>query len=73
MAPSVSIDSNNLLHVAERENNRVSIFTGQGKFIRSFGTKGAKPGEFNHPHGIAVDRSGLIYVSDTNNNRVQIF
>ena len=75
---SVSIDSNDLLHVAERENHCVSIFTGQGKFIRSFGTigtraKGERPGEFNQPHGIVVDASGLVYVSDRLNNRVQIF
>ena len=70
---SISIDSNDLLHVAERDNHRVSIFTSQGKFVQSFGTKVTRPGEFNQPHGIAVDASGLVYVSDGLNNRVQIF
>ena len=70
---SVSIDSNDIVYVTELLKHRVSIFTNQGNFIRSFGTKGARLGEFNKPRSIAVHRSGLIYVSDADNNRVQIF
>ena len=70
---SVSIDFEDRVYVTELDNHRVSIFTSQGMFIQSFGTKRIRPGEFNQPHGIAVDTSGLVYVSDTNNNRVQIF
>ena len=70
---SVSIDSDNIVYVTECDNRRVSMFTSEGQFLRSFGTKGEGPGQFNSPRGIAVDRDGLVYVSDTLNNRIQIF
>ena len=70
---SVSIDSDDVVYVTERDNHRVSMFTCKGQFLRSFGTKGEGRGQFNKPRGIAVDRDRLVYVSDTDNNRIQIF
>ena len=55
---SVCIDSNDIVYVTELDNHRVSIFTSQGKFV---GTKGTRLGEFNEPRGIAVHRSGRGY------------
>ena len=61
------------MYVADLKNHRVSMFTGEGQFLRSFGTKEAGLGQFSDPRGIAVDRDGLVYVSDCANNRIQIF
>ncbi len=52
-------------------NNRVSVFTCEGVFIKSFGSK--RSGQFNCPFGIAVDQCGVVYVSNRGDNRVQIF
>jgi tripartite motif-containing protein 2/3/tripartite motif-containing protein 71 len=61
---------NNLLYVAERENNRISIFTIDGKFIRCFGSRGSNEDQFNKPRGIAFDNNGCLYICDSGNNRL---
>ena len=66
------MDSDDLVYVGEVWNNRVSVFTSEGKFLKSFGSKGSKQGQFDAPYGITVD-GGAVYVSDHGNNRVQMF
>jgi sugar lactone lactonase YvrE len=53
--------------------NRVSRFSRDGKFIKSWGTTGKGPGEFNAPHTIAIDSRGRLFVGDRSNNRIQLF
>ena len=62
-----------MVYVIEQDNHRVSVFTCEGKFLTSFGTKGREPEQFNGPSGIAVDKSGVVYVADTSNHRIQLF
>merc|ERR1711879_976203 len=45
----------------------------QGSFLRSFGTKGRKPGMFKHPNSVTVDNENSIFVCDLANHRVQVF
>lgn len=40
--------------VADAGNNRLSVFTTEGKFVRTIGRKGSGPGEFVGPRGVAV-------------------
>ena len=54
-------------------NDRVSKFSKDGKFIKSWGKNGSGPGEFNSPHTIAMDSRGRLFVGDRSNNRIQIF
>src|SRR3989441_5120642 len=54
-------------------NDRVSKFSKDGKFIKSWGKHGTGPGEFNSPHTIAMDSRGRLFVGDRSNNRIQIF
>lgn len=54
-------------------NNRISKFSKDGHFLKSWGEKGSGPGEFNAPHTIAIDSQGRLFVGDRNNNRIQIF
>jgi DNA-binding beta-propeller fold protein YncE len=54
-------------------NSRVAKFDKAGKFLLTWGKKGAGPGEFNLPHAIQLDGAGEIYVGDRENNRVQVF
>jgi hypothetical protein len=54
-------------------NSRVAKFDRSGNWIKSFGVRGDKPGEFNTPHSIASDREGNIYVADRFNRRIQVF
>lgn len=54
-------------------NSRVLHFTPDGKLIRSWGTKGDKPGQFVIPHGISLNYKGQVLVADRENNRIQVF
>jgi DNA-binding beta-propeller fold protein YncE len=51
---------------------RVSRFTRDGKFIRSFGKWGSGPAEFKTPHDIAIDAQGRLLVADRGNHRIQV-
>ena len=62
----------NLL-VTDTGNSRVVEFTPDGNPIKSFGSRGSGPGQFQEPVGIAVSPDGTIYVADTWNGRVQVF
>jgi sugar lactone lactonase YvrE len=53
--------------------SRISQFSKDGTFIRSWGRLGSGPGEFKTPHALAYDSRGWLYVADRGNNRVQIF
>lgn len=54
-------------------NSRVAKFTAAGKFVKSWGTKGTGPSEFNLPHAIVIDQRGRVLVADRQNNRIQVF
>jgi DNA-binding beta-propeller fold protein YncE len=51
----------------------VHQFSPDGKHIRSWGTSGTRPGEFNVVHNIVCDDDGWIYVADRENHRIQVF
>jgi sugar lactone lactonase YvrE len=52
---------------------RISKFTKDGKFIKSWGKLGSAPGEFRTPHSLAFDSRGRLFVADRGNVRLQIF
>ncbi|PYS13183.1 MAG: hypothetical protein DMG15_12000 [Acidobacteria bacterium] len=52
--------------------SRISKFTKDGKFIKSFGKFGTGPGEFRGAHDIAMDAGGRLFVADRGNMRIQI-
>jgi len=54
-------------------NSRVAKFDKNGKFIKSWGSRGTATGMFNTPHTIAADAAGNVYVGDRGNRRIQVF
>jgi DNA-binding beta-propeller fold protein YncE len=54
-------------------NSRVAKIDKLGNWVKSWGERGDKPGEFNTPHSIAADAQGHIYVADRGNRRIQVF
>jgi DNA-binding beta-propeller fold protein YncE len=54
-------------------NSRVMKFSAKGAFIKSWGTPGKGPGEFDVPHSILIDSRGRVLVGDRENNRIQVF
>ncbi len=61
------ISSDGELYVAERSNNRVSVFKTDGTFIRHI------QGNMNGPCGVAIDTTGNIHVSNYNSHVITVY
>ena len=70
---SVAVGPDDWVYVVENYANRISLFDEKYEYIKSFGKKGNKSGEFDDPYAIAVVSDGRVYISDTNNDRIQVF
>lgn len=70
----VAFDTQGNIFVADGyDNSRVAKFTKDGDFVKSIGSRGTAPDQFNTPHAITYDKNGLIYVADRGNNRIQVY
>ena len=81
--------ADNLLYVADSDNNRIQIFEiVDGNtcpssteevvdgvcFVEEFGSSGTGNGNFDTPLGIALDTTNdLLFVADSDNDRIQVF
>jgi tripartite motif-containing protein 71 len=73
VASSPEGDAAGEVYVVDSQNNRVQVFTPEGRFLYKWGLRGVGLGAFSQPTAIAVGCEGDVYVADTNNNRVQRF
>lgn len=55
---TLAMDSQGRLYVGDRDNNRIQIFTQDGKLL-------GQMKQFGRPSGIAIDRNDMIYVTDS--------
>ena len=69
----VAVNQRGEIIVAEESGYCISIFSPTGEKLRSFGSKGSGPGQFNEPNGVTVDDDGNILVADSRNHRIQKF
>ena len=53
--------------------SRISKFSPDGKFIKSWGGIGVRHGEFRTPHALVFDARGHLWVADRGNHRIEIF
>lgn len=63
--PQALAEADGLIFVADTGNNRVAVFSAQGRWVRNL----AAP-EMSGPAGITTDGAGGLYVADTGNNRI---
>src|SRR5262249_42685873 len=54
-------------------NSRVAKVDKQGRWLKSWGSYGKDPGQFDTLHSIAVDAKDQVYVADRGNRRIQVF
>jgi sugar lactone lactonase YvrE len=54
-------------------NARIAKFDKDGRFVKSWGTRGSGQGQFDSPLSVAVDAKGSVYVADRGNKRIQVF
>jgi DNA-binding beta-propeller fold protein YncE len=67
-------DADGFYYVAEfGDNQRVSKFDAQGKFVKCWGGPGTGPGEFSRIRALALGPDGLLYLTDACNHRIQVF
>jgi DNA-binding beta-propeller fold protein YncE len=52
---------------------RVYKFKSDGTLIKTWGSLGKGPDDFDQPHALAMDSRGRLFVGDRGNNRVVIF
>ena len=70
----VAVNDRDEIAVTDTGNHRFKVFSSDGTYLRSFGTKGDKQGEFDFPTGIAFDiKNENIFVVDSRNHRFQLF
>ena len=69
----LALDNEGQLVVVENGGNCVSIFSGSGGKVRSFGCQGSAPGQLQNPCGVALSATGDILVANQSNHRIQVF
>jgi hypothetical protein len=70
----VTWDSQGNIFISDGYNNsRVVKIDKDGNWVKSLGTRGSGPNQFNTVHGITSDAQDRIYVADRGNFRVQVF
>jgi DNA-binding beta-propeller fold protein YncE len=70
----VVIDRAGNFYVSEYgENDRIQVFSPEGRWLRQWGGHGYEPGEFLRPRALAIDENDRLYVADSCNHRIQVF
>lgn len=73
-ANGIAIDAAGYIYVSDTLDNNVKVFTANGMFVKTLGSKGTGPGQFSMPTGITYEKaSNQIAVADTQNGRIQFF
>ncbi len=70
----VTIDLDGFLYISDGYgNSRIHKFDQTGKHIKSWGSPGTDPGDFNLPHNICLVDDKYLWVCDRENFRIQVF
>ena len=70
----IACDSAGNVYVADSANDRVQVFTAEGKFLRMFGRRGEGRGELNWHIALALHpNNNMVYVSESFNYRISVF
>ena len=69
---ALTLDDRGNVYLADEWLNRISIYTGDGEFLRSWGRSGSGNGELDRPAGLAIN-GDTIFITDSRNHRVQKF
>jgi hypothetical protein len=54
-------------------NARIAKFDRDGRFLKSWGSRGTAQGQFDLPLSLATDARGNVFVADRGNKRIQVF
>ncbi len=72
-AYGVTVDKDDNIYVADRDNHRVKKFSSDGEFVAAVGSHGSGNLQFSSPYGICYNRrDNNLYVPDQSNHRIQV-
>jgi sugar lactone lactonase YvrE len=60
-------------HGSKLNKSQVSIYTKDGKLLRTFASHGTGDGQLTEPHAVSVDSQDRIYVADRTSNRINVY
>jgi sugar lactone lactonase YvrE len=69
----LAVDATGQVWVSDAHTDRVSLYTSDGRLLLALGGRGADPGRFSFPAGIAAHPDGRVAVADSFNRRIQVF
>ena len=69
----LAVNNKGQLFVVDRDICDVFVYSEDGEFQYSFGSRGSDLGEFKDPFCICIGQDGLVYIVDTENNCVLVF
>ena len=69
----VAVSNSGEVVVSECDGHCISVYSREGKHIRSFGSRGSKREQFYYPNGVAITSDNHILIADEYNHRIQMF
>ena len=69
----VAVSNSGELVVSEYSHNCISVYSREGKHIKSFGSFGSNKGQFHFPCGVAITSDNHILIAEERNHRIQMF
>ena len=73
MPMGVAFDKTGLVYVSDAVNNRIQVFTKEGKFVDKFGAKGSDNEKLKSPCAVCIDNNNVLYVTESDNYCVSVF
>ena len=69
----LAVNNKGQLFVVDQDKCKVFVYSKDGEFQYSFGSRGSDLGEFDQPTCISIAQDGLVYVGDYTKNSVLVF
>jgi DNA-binding beta-propeller fold protein YncE len=70
---ALATDKQGKIYVTDAGDSNVKVYSPNGQYIKSFGSKGTGNKQFAYPYGIAVLPNGDLVVADSVNLNVRVF
>lgn len=70
---SIAVLNDGRIAVGDAQAEEVRLFDRDGRYLRTFGGKGAGPGELRGMQGVYLDHDGLLRVPEQGNGRISTF
>ena len=67
------VDNKGNIFIADESDQSIKVFDRNGKYIKTIGTRGVGPGEFQHFSDMSITSNGELIVTDSTNMRTSIF